>query len=89
MDPPWGSIIYAIGVLESRIGGYVFFFPGCGINMVETPMPPHSGFLCFASGDLGTRDKANLGSVELWFYGDRPRGSTAAAHISHTPRRGE
>ena len=27
MDPPERSIIYTIGVLESRIGGFVFFDP--------------------------------------------------------------
>ena len=33
-DPPWGSITYSIGVLESRIGGSFFWILPCTSRML-------------------------------------------------------
>ena len=45
MDPPWGSVIYTIGVLESRIGGSVFWIlPG----LWEAECRPSSPMTCRA-----------------------------------------
>ena len=39
VDPPWGSRIYAIGVLESRIGGSVFWDPARALGCSQHQVP--------------------------------------------------
>ena len=66
VDPPSGSIIYTLGVLESRIGGSVHIILCYAI--LPCYLPPELGALLFGSSQ-GSGLEPTVVEAQLWEYG--------------------
>ena len=61
LDPPWGSIIYTVGALESRIGDSSFqFLPGLWVVPRKSS---HESPKSFTTHRFGLVEAANLHAV--------------------------